>query len=353
MPTGNRVFPCPNSTVSRRRFLYGTGTALGAASFASILPRGASADVPLVWYTGSQIDAVNDWVNMFKERTGITCEFYRAGALKIAQKFEQEVAAKQVSCSLISGGLTGLIMQWADRGLLMPYDCPEYAHYPEDALIGNFAGPTKSDVITMIYNSELIKAEELPQSWEDILKPEWKGRMVMSDASSSSGALHWYSAMRKHFGRGYMENLAKQDVMIRTGSGEVVNTVISGERPLAAMVLQYHALRAISKGAKLRVLVPKEGAPVSHAHLSIAADAANPEAAKKFMDFAFGREAQVAWQQRYFTDSMRDDMPEAPRDSGAVPLATMTRIASTPADEIEYFNNNAEISDEWVTLFKS
>src|SRR3546814_4565184 len=88
-------------------------------------------------------------------------------------------------------------------------------------LIGNFAAPTKADVSTIIYNTELVRPEDLPESWEDILKPDWKGKMVMSDASSSSGALHWYSAMRKHFGRGYMERLAKQEVMIRTGSGEV------------------------------------------------------------------------------------------------------------------------------------
>ncbi len=353
MPGGTRMFSSWTGGVSRRRFLQSAGTTAGAIGLAGLLPRAATADEPLVWYTGTQIEAVDDWVNMFKERTGITCEYYRAGALKIAQKYEQEVAAGQVGCSLISGGLTGLVMQWADKGLLMPYDCPEYAHYPEDALIGNFAGPTKSDVITMIYNPELVKPEDVPQSWEDILDPKWKGQMVMSDASSSSGALHWYSAMRKHFGRPYMEKLAAQDAMIRTGSGEVVNTVISGERPLAAMVLQYHALRAISKGASLRVLIPEEGAPVSYAHLAIAADAANPEAAKQFLDFAFGRDAQVAWQQRYFTDSMRDDMPEAPRDLGAVPLDTMKRIASTPADMIEYFENNATISDEWVTLFKS
>src|SRR3546814_2883054 len=140
--------------------------------------------------------------------------------------------------------------------------------------------------------------------------------------------------------------------MIRTGSGEVVNTVISGERPLAAMVLQYHALRAVSKGAKLRVRVPKEGAPVSHGHLAIAADAANPEAAKTFMDFAFGRDAQIAWQQTYFTDSMRDDMPEAPRESGAIPLNSMKRIASTPADMIEFFNNNIR-SEEHTSELQS
>src|SRR3546814_16562176 len=98
MPSGTRVCPGPQRTASLRKFLHGAGTARGAAGLMSFLPRGVSAEAPLVWYTGSQIEAVNEWVNMFKQRTGIACEFYRAGALKIAQTFEQEVAANTVSC---------------------------------------------------------------------------------------------------------------------------------------------------------------------------------------------------------------------------------------------------------------
>src|SRR3546814_6786989 len=67
MPIGTRVFPCPQRTASRRKFLHGAGTALGAAGLMSFLPRGVSAEAPLVWYTGSQIEAVNDWVNMRSE----------------------------------------------------------------------------------------------------------------------------------------------------------------------------------------------------------------------------------------------------------------------------------------------
>jgi len=148
-----------------------------------------------------------------------------------------------------------------------------------------------------------------------------------------------------------VEKLAKQDVLIRTGSGEVVNTVISGERPLAAMVLIYHAEIAMSRGAKnLRVVIPSEGAPVNWTHFCIPAKAPNPEGAKRFLDFALGKEAQTTWQKEFFTGSMRDDMPASA--DGSVRVDQVRPLASGPKDMQEYFDKNTEISDEWSALFK-
>lgn len=334
--------------ITRRHFLYGASALAGT----SVLPGAGRAQTPLVWYTGSQVEAVDKWANIYKEKTGTTLDYYRAGALNIARKFELEVKAGNVQCSLVGGGLTGLLNQWADRGLLMSYKSPEYAHYPPDTILPEFTGGTiKADVTSIIYNTELVKPEDVPKSWEDLLHPKWKGKMTMSDAASSSGALHWYAAIRKTFGRSYVEKLAKQEVLIRTGSGEVVNTVISGERPLAAMVLIYHAEIAMSKGAKnLKVVVPSEGAPVGWTHLCIPAKAPNPEGAKRFMDFALGRDAQLAWQKQFFTGSMRDDLP--PLADGSVRVSQVKRLASGASDMQEFFDKNAEISDEWTELFK-
>jgi iron(III) transport system substrate-binding protein len=340
-------------SVSRRRLLTTTGQIAGALTLSSMLPRIAGAAEPLVWYTGSQIEAVDDWVNLFKEKTGITCEYYRAGGLNIAQKFEQEVRAGQISCSLVSGPGPGLFKEWADRGLLMAYDSPELAHYDEATRSDNTSFPTKVDVVAMAYNAEMLSPEEVPTKWEDILDEKWRGKMVMADAGSSSGALHWYSAMRKAYGNEFVEALAKQDVLIRTGNGEVVNTIISGERPLACMVYQYHTEIAISKGANLRVLVPAEGAPVFLSNIAIAKEAPNPEDAKKFIDFVLSRDAQLLWYQKYFTGSARNDLPARDLDTGGVAVSELKRIASSPDDMLEYHQENAAISDEWVNLFKS
>ncbi len=352
MPDNKRNFRL-GGDITRRSFMSNAGMAAGALGLSAAMPRMAGAQQSLIWYTGSQVEAVNDWVELFREQTGITCDYYRAGGLNIAQKFEQEVRAGQVACSLVSNALVGLIQQWADQGLLMEYDSPEYAHYPDDICIGRYAAPIKLDVVGMAYNSEMISAEEAPKSWEDVLDPKWKGKMVMADAGSSAGALHWFAAIQKEFGNEFMEKLAEQDVLIRTGNGEVVNTLISGERPLSCMVYQYHTETAIERGAGLRVLIPEEGAPVGVSYLAIAADAPDPEGAKKFMDFALGYDAQHLWTRDYFTGTARVDVPPLELDTGGVPLSQMPRIGSTPADMVEFFERNAELTDEWVDLFKS
>lgn len=341
----------PALDFSRRRLLQGAG-AIAALAGVGGLNRAAQADEPLVWYTGSQVEAVDAWVKLFKERTGLTCDYYRAGGLNIAQKFEQEAKAGQVQCSLVGGGLSPLLEQWADRGLLMSYESPEFAHYaPETILPGFHGGTIKGDATTMIYNTEMISEDEKPKTWEDLLDPKWKGKIVMADAGSSSAALHWFSAMLKAKGRAFMEELRKQDPLVRTGSGEVVNTVVSGERPLAAMVHAYHAQGAIARGAtNLRLIVPAEGCPVSWSYLCIAANAPNPEGAKKFFDFALGQEAQILWQEQFFVGSARNGLPPGPE--GAVDIVRIPRIASSPDDMRDYFERNAEISDEWIELFK-
>jgi ABC-type Fe3+ transport system substrate-binding protein len=118
------------------------------------------------------------------------------------------------------------------------------------------------------------------------------------------------------------------------------------------MVLIYHAQIAMSKGAKnLEIIIPAEGVPVSWSHICIAKDAPNLEWAQKFLDFTLSKEAQLAWRDKFFTGSARDDMPPPP--PGAIAVDKVKRLASTSADLQEYFEKNAEISDEWTDLFKS
>jgi hypothetical protein len=66
-----------------------------------------------------------------------------------------------------------------------------------------------------------------------------------------------------------------------------------------------------------------------------------------------GYDAQLMWKQKYFTGSARDDLPETVSDTGAVSIKDLKQIASSPEDAQEYFDNNAELSDEWIELFKT
>jgi iron(III) transport system substrate-binding protein len=341
--------PVAAPAISRRAFLH---IAASAATATGLLPRTAAAQETVVFYTAAAVGSADDLVKQFKQKTGMGAEYFRGGSFTIVQKIEQEVKAGQVRCGVMSLALPNLVAQWADKGLIMRYESPEHARYPKAYSVPGFAGPISAEPMAMAYNTKMLKEEEIPKRWEDLLDPKWKGRMTMSDAASSGGALHWYAAMRKTYGKSYLEKLSKQNVLIRTGGGDVVNTLIAGERPLAAMLPQYHALGQIAKGAPLKIITPDEGLPINYSQIFIPARSSNPEGAKKFVDFTLGREAQQFLQDKYFQVSLRDDVKPFSRESGAKPVNEVTPIASTPDDMEKFFAEQDMLTEEWRTLFK-
>jgi iron(III) transport system substrate-binding protein len=347
-----RTTTVPNPGFSRRTLIRGAGAAATAAAFGGSWIGDAQAQQKLLWYSASSVESVDGWADMFKKKTGHTVEYFRAGGVKLAQRFEQEAKARQGQCGPIDVSIPGLMTQWAKQGLLMEYDSPEASHYPKDIRMPGYWAPIKALVCCMAYNADVIKPEEAPRRWEDLLDPKWKGKLVTADAFSSGATLHWFGALRATYGKGFMEKLAKQNVLVRAGSGETTDTVISGERPVAAMILQYYVFDEIKKGANLNVVFPEEGLPISYEVIGIAKSAPNPDLAKQFVDFSLSKEAQTYWQKTYNTPSMRDDVEPLSRERGRRPLSEVKRLASSAADLDKLFDQQAELLDEWGNLFK-
>lgn len=334
--------------LSRRGFVAGAGALAGSLA----MGERASAQSPLMWFSASSLDSVDGWTKMYREKAGVKVEYFRAGGVKLAQRFEQEVKAGQAACGPIDISVPALMTKWGRDGLLMEYESPEAKYYPDDTRVPGVWTPIKALDICIAYNADVIKEDEAPRTWADLLDPKWKGKMVMADAFASGATLHWFGAMRKVFGKEYIEKLGKQDVLIRVGSGETTDTMISGERPIAAMILQYYVFDKIKKGANLRVVFPEEGAPVSYEIIGIAKTAPDPEAAKKFVDFTLSKEAQQYWQDTFHTPSMRTDINPLSREYGRRPYSEVKRLASSPKDMDELFADQQAILDDFSRLFK-
>jgi iron(III) transport system substrate-binding protein len=340
------------STFSRRRFLQTSALAVGAATLNAPFISRVRADEGIVWYSGSSARSVEGWADKFQKQTGIQAETFRTGGVKLAQKFEAEVKAGQVRCSVMDSSVPGIMMDWVDRGLISKYESPEAKNFPDDVRDPGYWAPIKALVLVLAYNADIIKAEDAPKSWEDILDPKWKDKMVMADATYSGAALHWFASLRKHYGKSFMEKLSKQNVLIREGSGATADTVTSGERPLSPMMLHYRAFADIDKGANMMVVMPEEGVPLSYMVIGIPKDAPNPEGGQKFIDFALSKDAQTYWQTEFHTPSLRNDVEPLTRVRGRRPLSEVKRINSSPGDMREFNTQQAMLLDEWNTLFK-
>ena len=336
--------------LDRRDVLRGAGLAAGAAAFGRWSP--ASAQETFVWYTGLATEASDAVSKQFTEKTGIPVEYFRAGSNNLAQKFDQERQAGQVRCSAFLLTIPVLVAQWAEEGVLTRYDSPEFEHYPPEFVIEGYAGPTSGEPMAIAYNAEMISADEAPKTWEDLLDPKWKGKLALTDAASASSALHWFAAIQSVYGREFMEKLAQQDVLVRTGGADVANTLVSGERPVAAAITQSHASRAIGKGGALRIVVPEAGAPMISTVICIPAEGPDPQTGKQFVDFILSEDIQIMLQDEYFSPSLRKGIPPIKLDTGARPLSEIKPMASSRQDMQRFMDERSELMQDYMDLFK-
>lgn len=338
--------------VSRRRFLKGTGMGAGALAFGGAFPLSAQAQETFVWYSGLATAITDDISKMFTKKTGIEVEYFRAGSNNLAQKFEQEVKADQVRCSTVQITNPTLVGLWAKQGLVLPYESPEFVNYPEEFVIKGFAGPSTVNPHVLCYNTELVSPEDAPKHWEDILDPKWKGKLVMTDGSSSSSALHWFTVMKYTFGDAFVEKLATQDVLMVTGGAAVGDILISGERAMAVMITQAHAGKAISRGGALRIVVPEEGVPLLNGVIFVPAKAPNPEVGKQFVDHMLGEEVQSMMGNKHFVGSLRKGLPPSELDTGAKQASEVTALLSSPEDLLRFQAERESLSQQYVELYK-
>lgn len=338
-------------TLTRRQFSIGGAAALAVAAAMPTRSQAQSADA-MLWYSGSATRPVEAWADMFRQKTSLPIETYRAGSTVLIEKIEQEIRAKQLRASVYDIAAGGLVSQWHEQGLVLEYESPEASHFPADLRMAGVWTPINALPMSIAYNADHIDPEEAPKTWEDLLDPKWKGKMAMTDAFYSGAALHWFGVMRKVYGNAYVENLAKQDVLIRKGSGDTTNTIISGERPLAAMVHGDIAFAGYKRGGNIYLVQPEEGVPLAYQVIAIPADAPNPDAAKKFVDIALSKDGQQLWQDEFFSGSLRDDVTPVELERGRKPLKDIKPLGSSSQDVDELFKDQANLIEEWSRLFK-
>lgn len=339
-------------SVSRRSILKGAGIGLGAAAVGGLWPETLLAQEKVAFYSATAVPPTNELCKIFSEKTGTPMEYFRAGSNNLAQKYEQEVKAGQVRASVMCLTNPTLVKKWAADGLLMEYDSPSFKEFPAAFVLPKYFGPMHGEPHIMAYNTELVKAEDAPKTWTDLLDPKWKNKLVLTDGASSASALHWFAALQSTYGKEFMKKLADQNVLIKTGGAEVGSTLVSGERQVAAMITQGHAQRAIGSGGKLRIVIPEEGAPMLYTVIFIPAKAPNPEVGKKFLDFVLSQEAQQMLDSKYFATSLRKGMPWKDTGTGAKPLSEVKPLASSSEDLEKELAMAEQLMQEYTDLFK-
>lgn len=154
------------------------------------------------------------------------------------------------------------------------------------------------------YNVAEMQKQGLPriESWKDLLKPEFKGKIVMPNPNSSgTGFLDvtaWLQTFGEKGGWDYMDKL-HENIAVYTHSGSKPCVMAgNGEFPVG-IAFEYRANAVRSKGAPIDIIYPKEGLGWDVESIAIVKGTGKLDAARKLADWASTREANELYAKNF------------------------------------------------------
>ena len=275
-----------------------------------ILVEGARSEGKIVWYT-SLAGVYRDLVDAFKKKyPEISVEAYRGGSTDLAPRLINEAQSGRNVADALEG-TPGLLMALRERDILKAYLSPELARYPETA-------KTKADGTRVYwvtdreaylgfgYNTRMVAPAEVPRNFQDLLKPDLKGKLALTTESSSSRVI---GTILKYKGEEFIKRLHAQEVrLFKASSAGFLDLIAAGE--VAGSPVVFRNQVAVMKEKRAPVdWSPLEVAPANAGGSAIIANAPHPHAALLFTDFIIGAEGQkiieqfrygVAWKEYPF-----------------------------------------------------
>lgn len=250
----------------------------------------------LTLYYSNSTDWADPLIEEFENRTGITVNLVQDGTSSLFARVKAE--ADNPQGDVIWGGVIDTYR--ANQDLLQPYTCSEVDALKDAAIDPNgyYTGFDMGPMV-MVYNTDLVPAEEAPTSWGDLLDEKYFGKIACADPTSSSSSFACIMAIILAYGtddgKGYefVEKLIDNlDGKIIESSSGVYKGVADGEY-LVGLTYEEAALRYIEAGANIEVVYPSEGTSSSPSGCAIIKDCKNPKSAQMFIDYLASEEVQA------------------------------------------------------------
>jgi iron(III) transport system substrate-binding protein len=267
----------------------------GADRDAALLAEGRKQR-EVVIYTSLNLKDSVPLTEAFEKKTGIKPQLWRASSEKVLQRAITEARAGRFACDLMETNAPEMEAMYREN-LLEEFWSPHFKDLPPAAFPKHrHYVATRFNFFTIGYNTKLVNANEVPNTYEDLVNPRWKGRVGLEGSD-----VDWFGAIVKAMGEekglAMFRKLADNQPQIRTGHTLMAELVASGEIPLAATLYNHNVERLVVKGApvKWKPLVPTFARPNS---IGLARRAPHPHAALVFADFMLSREGQTILKER-------------------------------------------------------
>lgn len=346
---GRRKMMAASAAMVAGSYVSSAQSAPAAEAITPQLIEAAKKEGKVTWYTSVDLVLGEKVAKAFEAKyPGVAMKVERSGAERNFQRIGQEYSSKIYNCDVVNSSDAAHFILWKRQKMLAAYvpedvarDFPDQHKDPD----GMFAS-WRITVSPIAYNSKLVKAEDAPKSFADLLDPKWSGKIVKAHPGYSGTIMTSTQQLSRDLGWPWFEKLSKQKVMQVQSATEPPKKVAAGERQIMADGGEYLLLVMKEKGDPLEIVYPTEGTPLITGPSGIMANAPNPNAARLFYAWSMTAEAQ---QLNIDVAGLRSAHPKTKDGPGVKKFSeikTMREEAAVVADKAD------EIKAQYVKYFK-
>jgi iron(III) transport system substrate-binding protein len=323
--------------------------ALQASGVTPGLIDAARKEGKLSFYSALELNVAERVARTFEAKyPGIAVRVERSGAERIFQRIAQEQGSGIKAVDVANSTDPAHYLDWKKNGWLEPYMPEEVArNFPADQISPDGTHATACAWLEAIgYNTDLVKREDAPISYADLLDPRWQSKIVKGHPGYSGAIMTATFVLTRDLGWEYLERLARQKVMQVQSAADPPKKVSGGERAVMADGTEYMVNLLKARGEPIEEVYAVEGTPLVTGPSAVMARAPNPSAARLFYAWSMTAEAQQLNVEVGALRSVHPLVKDRPDRKKLSDIKTLREDAAAVADQAE------DIKARYLKLFK-
>jgi len=313
------------------------------------LVEAARKEGKVTYYTAMDLSVAEPVARAFEAKyPGIKVAVERTGAERLFNRIGQEVGSNIKRVDVANSSDAAHFIVWKRQGWLQPFLTADMAeNLPADQRDpdGTFVNQ-RTHLSAIAYNTSLVKPEDAPKGFNDLLDPKYVGKLVKGHPGYSGTIMTATHQLAKALGWAWFEKLAKQKVLQVQSATEPPKRIEAGERAVAVDGSDYLFWMAKERGAPIEVVHAVEGTPQISNPMAIFKAAPNPNAARLLVAWIMSAEGQQ------FIVNLSGQYPAHKLVKAKAGRPALASIKTLPEDPAEVEKSADEIKTRYQRLFK-
>lgn len=251
----------------------------------------AKRDGQVVLYTNQDPATADATLKLLQSKYGLDAHIERLTSTELNQRYAAEADAGKFAADIIVTGGFDFMNSAQAKGWFATIDSlPALATWPHQFWNGQVAIAGFLP-LGIARNTTLLKDEDAPHTWQDLLDPKFKNQIILIDPHTAGGPDYWLWLMREKFGDDYVRKLGEQSPRFQASSPAALQALAAGAGKVAIPVIRNAAETLIAQGAPLAHTLPSPTTGGTTL-IAVSAKADHPNAARLVLNFFLSAEGQ-------------------------------------------------------------